>query len=49
MDPYEKSTVYIGEGVSGDGIFAKREIKSGELIVYYAGIKVVFQNRKCQP
>ena len=37
MDPYEKTTIYIQEGVKEDGVFAKRDIQEGELISYYSG------------
>ena len=39
MDPYERKTVYIQDSpvATGDGAFAKRDIKSGELVCYYTG------------
>ena len=38
MDPYEKKTVYINTTTWGDdGLFAKRDIKEGEIVAYYAG------------
>ena len=38
MDPYEKRTIYIGAGKVDDGIFAKRNIRDGELVMYYSGV-----------
>ena len=39
MDPYEKNTIYINKTKWGDdGVFAKRDIKAGELVSYYSGI-----------
>ena len=39
MDPYERKTIYIQDSpvATGDGAFAKRDIKSGELVCYYTG------------
>ena len=39
MDPYERKTVYIQDSpvATGEGAFAKRDIKSGELVCYYSG------------
>ena len=30
MDPYTKNIIYINNGVSQDGVFAKRDIEKGE-------------------
>ena len=38
MDPYTKNLIYIGDGVSDDGVFAKRDIEKGELVSYYSGL-----------
>ena len=38
MDPYEKINVYIGNGRKDDGVFAKRDIAEGELVLYYSGL-----------
>ena len=38
MDPYERRNVYISDGKEGDGVFAKKHIPKGELIMYYSGI-----------
>ena len=38
MDPYEKKNVYIGNGKKDDGVFAKRDISKGELVLYYSGL-----------
>ena len=38
MDPYEKQVVYVKTTKWGDdGLFAKRDIKKGELVAYYSG------------
>ena len=36
-DPFESRRIYIGKGVMQDGIFAKKDIRNGELICYYSG------------
>ena len=39
MDPYERNFVYINTTKWGDdGLFAKKDIKSNELVAYYSGI-----------
>ena len=39
MDPYEKKIVYVNTTDWGDdGLFAKRDIKKGELVSYYNGM-----------
>ncbi len=40
MDPYEKRTVYVNATSDGrgDGLFAKRFVKAGDTLAYYAGI-----------
>ena len=40
MDPFTKKNIYIGNGKKEDGVFAKRDIAKGELIVYYSGLLV---------
>ena len=36
-DPFESKRIYIGEGVMQDGLFAKKDIRNGELICYLSG------------
>ena len=36
-DPFETRRIYIGKGVMQDGMFAKKDIRKGELICYYSG------------
>ena len=38
MDPYTKKTIYIGDGKKDDGVFAKRDIANGEIVMYYSGL-----------
>ena len=38
MDPYTKKNFYIGDGKKEDGVFARRDIKKGELVLYYSGL-----------
>ena len=38
MDPYERKMMYIGDGIKDDGVFAKKDIKRAELIMYYSGL-----------
>ena len=38
MDLYTKNIIYIDNGVSQDGVFAKRDIEKGELVSYYSGL-----------
>ena len=38
MDPYTKKNFYIGNGKKEDGVFAKRDINKGELVLYYSGL-----------
>ena len=39
MDPYEKSRVYVSETKGkGDGLFARRDIETDEIVSYYSGI-----------
>ena len=51
-DPFESKRVYIGKGIMNDGIFAKKDILSGELICYYSGtlhnprVKPIFHNNQ---
>ena len=40
MDPYTKKNIYIGDGQKDDGVFAKRNIEKGELVLYYSGLFV---------
>jgi hypothetical protein len=38
-DPFERRTVYLREiQGKGEGVFAKRNITTGEHIMYYAGL-----------
>ena len=36
MDPYAKKNIYIGKN---EGVYAKRKILRGELVMYYSGLK----------
>ena len=45
MDPYTKKNFYIGNGKKDDGVFSKRDIKKGELVMYYSGL---FWNKSVQ-
>ena len=39
MDPYEKNMVYINTTeLSGDGLFARRDIEPDEIVSYYGGV-----------
>ena len=38
MDPYSKKNFYIGDGKKDDGVFAKRDLKKGQLVMYYSGL-----------
>ena len=47
MEPHERKSVYIGKSrvegdssVSGEGIFARRLFLPGDLVTYFAGVKV---------
>jgi hypothetical protein len=37
-DPFERKRVFIDKGVYQDGIFARHDIRMGELVCYYAGV-----------
>ena len=38
MDPFEKNTVFIQtDDKKGDGLFARRDIESDEVVAYYSG------------
>ena len=39
MDPYTRKNIYISKGEEGDGVFARRNISQGEVIMYYSGIR----------
>ena len=36
-DPFERTVIYIAKGIKQDGIFARKHIRQGDLIAYYAG------------
>ena len=36
-DPFERTVIYVAKGIRGDGIFARKQIRQGDLIAYYAG------------
>ena len=36
-DPYERTVIYIAKGIRDEGIFARKRIRQGDLIAYYAG------------
>ena len=38
MDPLDKKNTYIGQGKKDDGVFAKKDIKKGDVIMYYSGL-----------
>ena len=38
MDPYERKSIFIGDGIKQDGAFAKRNISKGEVVVYVSGL-----------
>ena len=41
-DPHERKAVYVGESSipgAGDGLFAKRNFRSGQLVSYFGGVK----------
>ena len=38
MDPFEQGNVYIREGTFGDGVFAKKNLSEGDIILYYSGL-----------
>ena len=38
MDALDRRNIYIKEGPWGDGVFAKRDFVSGEIIAYYSGL-----------
>ena len=38
MDALDRRNMYIKEGPWGDGVFAKRNFVSGEIIAYYSGL-----------
>ena len=41
MDPFEKNAVFIQtDDKKGDGLFARRDIESNEVVAYYSGIVV---------
>ncbi len=37
MDPLERKYVYLANGSHGDGLFAKKDLKNGLIVSYYAG------------
>lgn len=38
MDPFERKYVFIADGKKEDGVFAKKYINKGDIIMYYSGI-----------
>ena len=38
MDPFDKKNIYVGDGKKDDGVFAKKDIKKGDVFVYYSGL-----------
>ena len=38
VDKFEFKHVYVSKGARDDGLFAKRDIKAGELVSYYSGL-----------
>jgi hypothetical protein len=45
-DPFERKRVFIGKGAFQDGLYARHDIRMGELVCYYAG---VISNRSVDP
>ena len=43
-DPFEQKVIKIAKGVNQDGVFARKDIRIGELISYYAGM--MFDSKK---
>ena len=43
-DPFEQKMIFISQGAKQDGVFARRDIREGELICYYSG--TIFNPRK---
>ena len=39
MDPYERKNIYVSDGEEGDGVFARKNISKGEVIMYYSGLR----------
>ena len=38
MDVLDKKNTYIGSGKKDDGVFAKKDIRKGDVIMYYSGL-----------
>ena len=38
MDPFERKYIFIADGKKEDGVFAKKGINKGDIILYYSGI-----------
>ena len=38
MDPFTRKNIYIHDGKMDDGVFAKKNIVKGDLIMYYSGL-----------
>ena len=38
MDHLDKKNTYIGQGKKDDGVFAKKDFKKGDVIMYYSGL-----------
>ena len=38
MDPYERKNIFVGDGKQQDGVFAKKNIAKGDIVVYYSGL-----------
>ena len=36
-DPFERTVIHVAKGIWKDGIFARKQIRQGDLIAYYAG------------
>ena len=37
-DPYDRKSAFAKEGPFGDAMFARRDFKKGDIILYYAGL-----------
>ena len=38
MDPFERKNIFIADGKKEDGLFAKKDITKGDILVYYSGL-----------
>ena len=38
MDPFTKKNIYIHDGKMDDGVFAKKNLIEGDIVMYYSGL-----------